>query len=745
MSKVPPPTPPKLKRIPPPPKKEFYDVEEVFKLTNGVTPPQAIDLEVLVLGAMLIDKQAVSDVIHILSPEVFFKREHEYIFRAIKNLYDKGEGIDIKLVSVELQRTGFLDMSGGSHYIVKLASKISSSAHIEFHTRIILEKFILRELITNASDVIDKAYMKDPDVLDLLDIVESGAETIKHIAVKKNTDSGEGDAKQELMDKVASVKIGEPPGVYTGIAEFDDWCGGFQRRELITVAARPGMGKLQPLTEPVLTPSGWKLMGDINKGSKVLCPVSGNPIKVLEVFPQQNLNIFKVSFNDGTHTECCNEHLFKIQTYTDVTKNKFRVVDVDWMINNGIHDTRGKNKFRIPLTNPVEFNKKEVPIHPYLLGLLISEKSREGFISDLYLYNSIEVRKDLLAGLMDSEGSFVTYKNKKRVSYNTTSILLKDNIIELIRSLGGKASVTSESREKCWSINLRMPFNPFYLNYKKEKFDSVGYTQIFTKTITSIEFLRKDKGQCILVDSKEHLYITRDYTVTHNTSAVLAILAKGAFEKEIPLAFISLEMTTTDLKARLASRGTKIPYEKIRQGKLEWVELEEVMKYYDFIDASKLYLVDKMNVHEKICAEIRKLVKEKGIKMVAIDYVQLMKKARKSSDRTSDLNDITRDLKALANELNVPIIIIAQLSRAVDQRPSKRPMLSDLKQSGSIEEDSDTVIFLLRSAYYEAESGVELPQELLGKTEMIVAKGRNTGTRNFWTYLDFINYDFRSL
>jgi replicative DNA helicase len=451
--------------------KTFYDDQEVFRTTKGITPPQAIELEKCVLGAILIDKQGLLDVINILSPEVFLKIEHQIIFNSIKTLHNNGSGIDLKLISRELRKVGQLNFAGGDRYLINLTQSVASTAHIEFHARIILQKYILRQLIEQSSMVIEQAFIKDPDVFELLSIVESGIQHIHHIAIKKNVDTDR-DAKQELLDKVTAVASGEPSGIYTGIYEFDEWCGGFQLRELITLAARPGMGK---------------------------------------------------------------------------------------------------------------------------------------------------------------------------------------------------------------------------------------------------------------------------------TTAVLAMLAKGSFEKGIPLAFFSLEMTKTDLKARLASRGTGISYDKIRQGKLSYEEMQQVFDYYDFIDASPLTLVDKMNVHESICKEIKRLVREQGVKMVVIDYVQLMKKARKSSDRTSDLSDITRDLKGLANELNIPIIIIAQLSRGVDARPSKRPMLSDLKQSGSIEEDSDTVIFLLRMSYYREETGVVITPSEVGRTEMIIAKGRNTGTRTFWTFLDFIKYDYRSL
>jgi len=356
------------------------------------------------------------------------------------------------------------------------------------------------------------------------------------------------------------------------------------------ISGATGAGKLQPLTEPVLTSTGWKLMGEIVKGSYVLCPVTGKSIEVLKTFPQDNLDIYKISFDDGTFTECCNDHLWKIQTKKDVSKSASRVVDVNYMLKNGIVNKHNHSKYWIPLTNAVEFKHSTPILNPYLLGLLLGDgylsskyavtltshsdiaeevfntilplipedvtikldrqygnvkarkitfsasirkylkvlglldkKSRVKFIPKRCLFTSIDNRVALLQGLMDTDGTCQAFKSKKKVRYSTMSVLLKDDIIELIRSLGGKASANSETREKykdgeCWTISLRIPFNPFYRSEKKDKFDSNPYREHFTKAIRSIEFLRKDTGQCILVDSLDHLYMTRDYTVTHNTS-----------------------------------------------------------------------------------------------------------------------------------------------------------------------------------------------------------------------------------
>lgn len=399
----------------------------------------------------------------------------------------------------------------------------------------------------------------------------------------------------------------------------------------VALVGPAGSGKLQPLTEPILTPKGWVSMGDIKVGSKVLCPISGSPIKVLKTFPQENLDIYKVSFGDGTYTECCNDHLWEIQTKKDILHKKSRVVDTNYMINNGVLYKPSSNgsrssKYKVRLTNPVEFEYNKPILDPYLLGLLLGDgylsskggvtltshsdiaeevfntilplipsdvkirldkqygdvkarritftskikpylkelgllgkKSRVKFIPKNYIYNSIEVRKKVLAGLVDTDGYSQVLVSKKKASYSTMSIELRDNVVELIRSLGGTARFTADRRDKykddgvCWGISFRTPFNPFTRKEKYDNFEKYKYFQGLRKSIRSIEFVRKDKGQCILVDSDRHLYITRDYTVTHNTtivSNVAKILDMGFASQSV-----SAQSTTFDFFGYKNAKG----------------------------------------------------------------------------------------------------------------------------------------------------------------------------------------------
>jgi len=130
----------------------------LVNLERGKIPPQAVDLEEVVLGAMMIDKKGVDEVIDILQPEAFYKQAHQYIYEAIVKLFESSDPIDLLTVSDQLKTDGKLESVGGEYYLVSLTQKVASSAHIEFHSRIILQKYIQRSLIKISNEIIESAY-----------------------------------------------------------------------------------------------------------------------------------------------------------------------------------------------------------------------------------------------------------------------------------------------------------------------------------------------------------------------------------------------------------------------------------------------------------------------------------------------------------------------------------------------------------------------------------------------------------
>ena len=434
----------------------------VINLKQGKLPPQALDLEEAVLGAMLIDKKGVDEVIDLLQPEAFYKTAHQYIFESIFNLFQNSQPIDLLTVSADLRKKGKLDVAGGDFYLIQLTQKIASSAHIEFHARIILQKYIQRSLIRISNEIIESSYKESIDVFDLLDEAESKLYDVTQGNIKRSSDTA-----QNLV-MLAKKKIEEIAnqeglsGVSTGFHKLDDLTSGWQPSDLIIIAARPGMGK---------------------------------------------------------------------------------------------------------------------------------------------------------------------------------------------------------------------------------------------------------------------------------TALTLSMARNIAVTKQIPVAFFSLEMSSVQLITRLISAETGLSSEKLRTGKLadhEWKQLN--VKVGD-LEKAPLFIDDTpaLSIFD-LRAKARRLASQHGIKLIVVDYLQLMTagSSNKVGNREQEISTISRNLKSLAKELEIPVIALSQLSRAVETRGgTKRPQLSDLRESGAIEQDADIVSFIYRPEYYGIEEwDDEDHTPSAGQAEFIVAKHRNGGLDN---------------
>ena len=438
---------------------KIYETEDqaVVNLSDGKIPPQAIDLEEAVLGAMLIDEKGVNEIIELLSPEVFYKRSHQLIYESVERLFRESEPIDLLTVSADLKKNKNFESAGGDFYLISLSQKVSSSAHIEFHSRIILQKYIQRKLITISNEIIQKSYNESTDVMDLLDEAESKLYDIAQGNIKTSTESAQNlviRAKTRIEEIAKQEGLS---GVSTGFEKLDKLTSGWQPSDLVIVAARPGMGK---------------------------------------------------------------------------------------------------------------------------------------------------------------------------------------------------------------------------------------------------------------------------------TALALSMARNISVQQKIPVAFFSLEMSSVQLITRLISSETGLSSDKLRTGKLadhEWQQLN--IKVSD-LESAPLYIDDSpsLTIFE-LRAKARRLASSHGIKLIIIDYLQLMNigSSNKAGNREQEISTISRNLKALAKELDIPVIALSQLSRAVETRGgTKRPILSDLRESGAIEQDADIVSFLYRPEYYgitEWDDDMKTPSE--GQGEFIVAKHRN--------------------
>jgi|TARA_B100000768_G_scaffold971_1_gene1161 replicative DNA helicase len=428
---------------------------------DGKLQPQAIELEEVVLGALMIDNESLSDTIDSLQSEYFYKPDHQKIFEAIVNLFNNSKPVDILTVSEELKRLGFLESVGGMLYISQLTNNISSASNTEFHARIIAEKFIKRSLISISNNIIGDAFNDTIDIFDLLNTAEEKLFTVTEGTLRKSYDKMSSLIKGAL-DNIEILRQKEDglSGVPSGFTKLDRVTSGWQKSDLIIVAARPGMGK----TAFALT-------------------------------------------------------------------------------------------------------------------------------------------------------------------------------------------------------------------------------------------------------------MARNIAINHQT----------------PIGFFSLEMSSEQLVGRLIASEAQLPAQKLRKGDLKDFEMVQLHEKIKELTDAQIYIDDTpaLTIFE-LRAKARRLVKNHNVKVIIVDYLQLMSAGGNSGNREQEISTISRSLKGIAKELKIPVIALSQVNRGVESRTgtgSKRPMLSDLRESGAIEQDADIVTFIYRPEYYkiyEWDNG----DDSRGQGEIIIAKHRNGALEN---------------
>lgn len=422
-------------------------------LSKSLILPSSPEIEASVLGAMLIEKDAVPKAIELLDPSAFYVPKNQIIFETMIHLFESNEPIDTVTVYEELKKAGKADEVGGAIYLSQLSQDISSAANIIFHAKIILEKAILRNLITASHEVAQVAYQSSEDAFDILDFAQRKIFEITEEYMKSSyTDMDR--AVRAALEYIEAIHSHDYKqfSVPTGFYDLDELLGGFQKSDLVILAARPSMGK---------------------------------------------------------------------------------------------------------------------------------------------------------------------------------------------------------------------------------------------------------------------------------TAFALSLARNAALQYRAPVAFFSLEMATIQLVIRLICSEGRLDAHKVRTGKLPSEEGMKLGKIASKLIEAPIFIDDApAQTILEIRAKARRLKAEKNIGLIIIDYLQLIQGPPRAESREREISHISRSLKALAKELNIPVIALAQLNRAVEARQDKRPQLSDLRESGSIEQDADVVMFLNRPEYYgitQDKNG----ESTQGMAEVIVAKQRN--------------------
>ncbi|MGZ3141614.1 replicative DNA helicase [Lentzea chajnantorensis] len=642
-------------------------------------PPQDLAAEQSVLGGMLLSKDAIADVIEALAPNDFYRPAHQAIYDCILDLYGRGEPADPITISAELERRGELLRVGGAPYLHTLIATVPTAANAGYYAEIVAEKAVLRRLVEAGTRIVQLGY-NGAEGADVDEVVDRAQSAIYEVTDRRTTEdySVLEDLLQPTMDEIDAIasRGGQSLGIPTGFADLDELTNGLHPGQMIIVAARPGVGKALALDTPLPTPSGWTTMGAVGAGD-FLIGADGRPTRVVAATGvMTGRPCFEVAFSDGTVIVADAEHQWLTESCSET--GGFWAIRTTQQLFHRV----GECRVFIRMSAAWELPAAELPLAPSALGKFLSglgeleltdEELRtakelgvadEPHIPAAYLRASRAQRSELLAAL-HVDGRFAR---------------LRRDVDELIAGLGEHAQVEIVAVRPVASVPVR----------------------------------------CVEVDNHDHLYLAGETMIpTHNSTLGLDFARSCSVKHGLTSAIFSLEMSKTEIVMRMLSAEARIRLGDMRGGKMsddDWTRLARRMSE---ISEAPLFVDDSPNLTMmEIRAKARRLKQRHDLKLVVVDYLQLMSSGKRSESRQQEVSEFSRSLKLIAKELEVPVIAISQLNRGPEQRTDKRPMLSDLRESGSLEQDADMVILINRPDAWERDD----PRA--GEADLIIAKHR---------------------
>jgi replicative DNA helicase len=362
-------------------------------------------------------------------------------------------------------------------------------------------------------------------------------------------------------------------------------------------------------------------------------------------------------------------------------------------------------------------------------------RSDKKLIPEVYLGASRDARLALLSGLMDTDGWIERWGSAR---FCSTSEPLARGVVELVRSLGGWCSVRSrqtsyrhrgvkQTGRRAFVCNIQFPEprSLFRLSPKRQRALAAPVRRR-RPVFLSIEPVRTAEAQCIAVTHPSGLYITDDYVVTHNTAFALSIAQHVGIKLRMKILVLSLEMSSQQLVQRMLSSEGRVDSLSVRTGRLQAQDWHRLTSAAGRLSEAPIFIDDSPGLSVlEVRAKARRMKSEHGLDLVVIDYLQLMRGRANLDNRQQEISEISRSLKALAKELNVPVVALSQLSRAIETRGDNTPRLSDLRESGALEQDADVIMFLHRPSFYSKDP---MEEEARKTAEVHIGKQRNGPT-----------------
>ena len=615
----------------------------------------SINIERAVLSSILFNPEELEDVLGVLKPKDFYLPAHKKIFEVMVKLHNDDMPIDEEFIKKRLDSK---DVDDSILLEILSANPITNTLA---YVREIKDGSVKRELATLATTIKKVAIEEEMSANEALD-------TIQGELYKISTDSATSELKDmhvitndtlsyiERMKKLGNKHL---IGETTGFEALDRRTTGFNEGDLIIIAARPAMGKcLGRGTKVVMFDGTLKNVEDVKVGDKLMGDDS-KPRNVLSTTSGRE-QMYWIRQNKGI----------------DYRVNESHILSLKRSRTEGPH----KNEDILNI-NVKEFLEKSPKFKSNYKGYKVS----------------VEFENENLSVLKREEelNFFIDNNSTTEKDY----IIFDENLDEI-----GKIKFLADS------LGYITYFENKKLYISKSKQD-VNLLEI------KIEKDIVDEYFGFEIDGNK-LFLLEDMTVTHNTALVLNMALKNV-ENGKGVIFFSLEMPAEQLMLRMLSAKTSIPLQNLRKGDMDDNQWSNLSSAFDDLNTKKLFVDDGGSINiNQLRARVRKLAQNEAnnIKLVIIDYLQLMQ-GTGNKDRHQEVSDISRGLKMLAREMKIPIIALSQLNRGLENRPDKRPMLSDLRESGAIEQDADIIMFVYRDDVYKERDEARKEKEAKDKGE----------------------------
>ncbi|OAB63338.1 replicative DNA helicase [Leptolyngbya valderiana BDU 20041] len=727
-------------------------------------PPQNIEAEEAILGGILLDPEAINRVTEVLSAEAFYIQAHQIIYQAAQGLHAHGQPTDLISVTAWLHDREQLDKVGGRSKLAQLVDRTVSAVNIDQYAALVMDKYFRRQLIRAGQEINALGYDTTQPLETILDLAEQKIFNITQKRPQQDLVPIFETLIQTFQDIEIQHETQAQPGILSGFYDLDAMTGGFQPSDLIIVAGRPSMGKCLHGRSQLLLSDG-RLVSIAQFYRRAVSETSevpelftlGNDWQFHRTQPSDFLDdgvkpVFRVTTRLGRQVETTLTHpyltragwrsLAALNVGDKIAVPRRLSVFGDRTLSDSQIQTLAEKVSRSQTISQIVFQLEKSKLAKFLNclfsqnGWAIISEPEKGVFSQVGYSTPYETVARQIQHLLLRFGSLASLQKK---SYTwQLSIARPDSVQTFFEEIGAFGNaVSGDLVPSPWedeqSLQIGTDFKGVPLTqkdkYVKKKIAIASPKLTVVRDLETLESPKRETGEVYwdeivaieyignhqvydLTISETHNFIANDICV-HNTAVSLNFAHNIANAYRIPVAIFSLEMSKEQLVQRLLASEAGIESNRLRAGRVSQTEWEPLSRALASLSEIPLFIDDTPNITvTEMRSKCRRLQAEQGqpLGLVLLDYLQLMEGS--GDNRVQELSRITRSLKGLSRELNVPVIALSQLSRGVEARNNKRPMMSDLRESGCLAGDSLVTL---------ADTGERVPiRDLVGRSGFAV-------------------------